>query len=188
MKRSFVIFFFLVVSCSSSSTPDNVVQNDVCDAVLGDGVTFSSGHVTVENISIEVEIADTAAERSQGLMCRESVASGTGMLFLFSSDQTSGFWMKNTYVALDIAYIDADGVIVDIREMRPCTALLDSEGHVIGEWPDFPEQCLDDQENYNGGTYPAGSTPQASYRSALEVPQGYFQANSVAVGDSVLQE
>ncbi|MBI4126319.1 MAG: DUF192 domain-containing protein [Deltaproteobacteria bacterium] len=167
----------MFVACGSS-VDDNLVHNDVCDAVLDDGVTFDEGTVVITKagggtISVDVEIADAAAERSQGLMCRESVPTGTGMWFAFTSDTTSGFWMKNTYVALDIAYMDSNGVIVDIREMQPCTAPIDSDGHLTGDWPDAPEECV-----------AAIANPSQAYRFTLEVPQGYYASQGVAVGDT----
>ena len=58
-------------------------------------------------------------ERSQGLMYRDEVPDGTGMLFVFTDNQVRSFWMANTYVALDIAYMDPSYVIVDIIAMEP---------------------------------------------------------------------
>lgn len=52
-------------------------------------------------------------------MFRQTLADGDGMLFIFPADTTSGFWMENTLVALSIAWIDADGVIVGLDDMQP---------------------------------------------------------------------
>ena len=51
------------------------------------------------------------AERQQGLMDRDSLAEDHGMLFVYSRPQTLSFWMRNTEIPLDIAYISQDGVI-----------------------------------------------------------------------------
>lgn len=69
--------------------------------------------------TVVAEVAATADERAQGLMYRENVPDGTGMLFVFQDNQTRAFWMANTYVALDIAYMDPSYRIVDIVAMEP---------------------------------------------------------------------
>ena len=69
------------------------------------------------NISLQVEIADTAPKRSQGLMYRKNLGINSGMLFAFPNDQYMHFWMKNTYIPLSIAFIDKDGVIFEILHM-----------------------------------------------------------------------
>lgn len=71
--------------------------------------------------TVQAEVARTAAERSQGLMYREDLPPGTGMLFVFPDTQVRSFWMQNTYVPLDIAFMDADLRIVDIQQMEPET-------------------------------------------------------------------
>lgn len=64
----------------------------------------------------EVEIADDPAERSQGLMFRETLADNAGMLFLYPEPQEVEFWMKNTPLSLDIVFVRADGSIARIAE------------------------------------------------------------------------
>lgn len=64
-----------------------------------------------------VEIADTPAERQTGLMHRNSLPSDRGMLFVFDESDYRSFWMRNTYVNLSIAYLDASGRIIDILDM-----------------------------------------------------------------------
>jgi len=63
-----------------------------------------------------VEIADTEATREKGLMYRKELPEGRGMLFDFFRDQPVGFWMKNTYIPLDMIFIRSDGRIVSIAE------------------------------------------------------------------------
>jgi len=69
--------------------------------------------------TVVAEVARTAEERSEGLMYREQVPDGTGMLFVFPDSQVRSFWMANTYVALDIAYMDPSFRVVDIVAMEP---------------------------------------------------------------------
>jgi len=52
-------------------------------------------------------------------MYRESLAKGKGMLFVFPDTQIRSFWMKNTFIPLDIAYIDAELKIINILAMEP---------------------------------------------------------------------
>jgi len=69
--------------------------------------------------TVVAEVAATAEERSEGLMYRDAVPDGTGMLFVFPDNQVRSFWMANTYVPLDIAYLDPSYRIVDIKQMEP---------------------------------------------------------------------
>lgn len=75
--------------------------------------------VIFEADTVLAEVASTSEERSEGLMYRESVPDGTGMLFVFPDNQVRSFWMANTYVALDIAYMDPSFRVVDIVSMEP---------------------------------------------------------------------
>ena len=72
-----------------------------------------------EPVEVEVEIADDDAERARGLMKRTELAEDAGMLFVFERERTLSFWMRNTLIPLSIAYIDAEGRIVDIEDMEP---------------------------------------------------------------------
>ena len=68
--------------------------------------------------TVQAELARSFEEREQGLMYRESLAKGRGMLFIFPDAQVRSFWMKNTFIPLDIAYLDAELRIVDIQAME----------------------------------------------------------------------
>lgn len=108
-----------------------------------------------------VEVADESAERSRGLMDREQLAEDAGMLFLYATEKpgSSGFWMYNTLIPLDIAFIDGEGRIVSTHTMTPC-----------------------------GSDAPAGcpvTRPGEPYRAALEVNAGLFEAHGIGAGDCV---
>lgn len=79
-------------------------------------IVVSQGAV---RIGVRVEVAATLAQRQQGLMFRTQLAEGEGMLFLFDRDVQTGFWMRNTLVALDIAYIGADLRVNEVRQGKP---------------------------------------------------------------------
>jgi uncharacterized membrane protein (UPF0127 family) len=70
-------------------------------------------------VGLRVEVAADDAARARGLMFRKSVPDGTGMLFVYEEDQIFSFWMKDTQVALSIAFIASDGRIAEIHDMRP---------------------------------------------------------------------
>lgn len=71
--------------------------------------------------TVIAEVARTPDERAEGLMYRESLPEGTGMLFVFQDVAIRSFWMQNTYVPLDIAFLDASFTLVDIQQMEPQT-------------------------------------------------------------------
>ena len=81
-------------------------------------VAAATALVVFADDTVRAEVANTAALRSQGLMYREVVPDGTGMLFVFEREAMRSFWMQNTYVALDVAFIDANFRIVDIQQME----------------------------------------------------------------------
>ncbi len=68
----------------------------------------------------DVEVADSSAEREQGLMNRESLAENSGMLFVFDSEGKHSFWMKDTLIALDMIWINSDMEVVDVQGADPC--------------------------------------------------------------------
>ncbi|MCH2155087.1 MAG: DUF192 domain-containing protein [Opitutales bacterium] len=68
---------------------------------------------------ILIQAAFTESERQKGLMYRREMDKDAGMLFVFETPQARGFWMKNTYIPLDIAYMTSDGVIREIYPMYP---------------------------------------------------------------------
>lgn len=70
-----------------------------------------------------VEIANDDASRARGLMFRDTLASGTGMLFVHDREERQAYWMKNTRIPLDILYFDAERRLVSQRrDTPPCTA------------------------------------------------------------------
>lgn len=75
--------------------------------------------LTINNITIQAELATTSAAHQQGLMYRASLPPDHGMLFVFASPVFQCFWMKNTPLPLSIAFIDAGGTITRIADMTP---------------------------------------------------------------------
>ncbi len=77
--------------------------------------------LTIRSEKIIVEVAATERERAQGLMFRRMLPENRGMLFVFPESAIHGMWMMNTYIPLSVAFIDEQGVIVNIEDMQPQT-------------------------------------------------------------------
>lgn len=121
---------------------------------------FSKGEALFDNgaapTTIDALIADTDELRNYGLMYRPRLATDKGMAFSFPEDVHYGFYMKNTLIPLSIAFFDADGVILEILDMEPCSE----------------DPCT---------IY----TPERSYRGALEVNQRMFAEWDITAGDTI---
>jgi len=87
-------------------------------------VTFKTSSVKVASHPLKVEVAADEPQRMQGLMFRKSLGREDGMLFIFDEPAYHSMWMKNTLIPLSVAFIDRDGVILNILDMEPQT--LDS--------------------------------------------------------------
>lgn len=119
------------LACSPSDDPGDQGRPQVADgagrspdsaARVGDGRPRPGpgyAWVIFGADTVVAEVAATAAERERGLMYREAVPDGTGMLFVFEDNRERAFWMANTYVPLDVAYMDPGYRIVDIVPMEP---------------------------------------------------------------------
>ncbi len=106
-----------------------------------------------EKVEVHVEIADDDYEQARGLMYRTALAEDRGMLFVFPDEEERSFWMRNTLIPLSVAFMDSEGRIVDIEDMKP----------------------LDDDPPHYVSAEPA--------RYALEVNKGFFEERGVEVGD-----
>jgi hypothetical protein len=81
---------------------------------------------------VEIEVADTPNEREYGLMNRSSMPADSGMLFDFEADRPVTMWMKNTYIPLDMVFVDAGGRVTHIApNAQPLSLdLIESGGPV----------------------------------------------------------
>lgn len=107
--------------------------------------------IRIGGVEVTAEIADNQELRAEGLMHRDSLPPNHGMLFVYGTAEVRSFWMRNTRLPLDIAFIDASGVIINIEQMEPQS----------------------DQNYYS----------QGPMMYALEMDQGWFEANGVGPGD-----
>jgi uncharacterized protein len=125
-----------VVACGRDKEPRVVIQTKA------------------DEVNVHVEVADSRTERERGLMGRRELPDDAGMVFVFPTDSTSAFSMKDTLIPLSIAFYDESGRIVRILDMEPCRR----------------DPC-------------ALYDPEASYRGALEVNRGAFERWGVRKGD-----
>ena len=111
--------------------------------------------ITVGQVAVMVEVADTEALRGQGLSGRSDLPNGKGMLFVFDTDGSWGIWMKDMQFSIDILFVDAGGVITTIYRSIP---------------PD---------------SYPEVFYPTAPVRYVVELPAGFAAAQGIKVGSTL---
>lgn len=92
------------------------------------GVAALAAHAEMPRIDlvagmyrIDAEVAADQQNRMIGLMHRQAMAPNQGMLFVFPQENTHCMWMRNTLIPLSVAFIDRDGVIINIENMQPQT-------------------------------------------------------------------
>lgn len=111
---------------------------------------FDTAPLTIEtaerSITLTVELADSGAQKAQGLMFRRTLAEDHGMLFDYGAPKTIRMWMRNTFIPLDMIFIGADGRVVDIAERTtpmseriiasraPARAVLEVNGGAADRW------------------------------------------------------
>jgi uncharacterized membrane protein (UPF0127 family) len=75
--------------------------------------------LSVNGHKLTAEVARTYPDRAQGLMHRRMLPENRGMLFIFTNVELHSMWMMNTYVPLSVAFLDVNGVIINIADMEP---------------------------------------------------------------------
>jgi len=130
-----------VAGCGGSGAPPRIVP-----------VSLSQGSSTVQ---ISAQVAATPADRNRGLMGRKALGPDSGMLFLFPTPVKIGFWMKDTLIPLDIAFI-SHGRVIEVDTMTPCR---------VAPCPI--------------------TTPALGYDQALEVNAGFFERAGISAGAGV---
>lgn len=118
--------------------------------------SLSTRTIIVGTTPLLVEVANTDAERQQGLSDRASLPQRRGMLFIFANPGNYGFWMKDMRFAIDIVWIDAAGVVVTIAD------------------------------NVSPDTYPQSYHSTAPAQYVLEVPAGFAKKQGIALGTKVV--
>lgn len=100
-----------------------IVFVSVCSVILycfvAPSVSLPEYRLEIGDVGLLVELAAAPEERSRGLMFRRQLDQERGMLFVFDSPGEWGFWMKNTFIPLSIAFIDSEKKILNIEDMQP---------------------------------------------------------------------
>ena len=109
--------------------------------------------------TVELELAESITQHAYGLMNRTRLSSNSGMIFVFENEEPRQFWMKNTLIDLDIAYIDKEKTIIDIQTMKSPKTIMQNE---------LP-------------TYP--SKKPAQY--AIEMNAGWFKKHKIKLGGKI---
>ena len=109
--RNLIAAVFLVASFTSGLLPASSLAQVNKDLPVID--------LTIKTAKLKAEVAADANTRTIGLMNRFSLKPDQGMIFVFAQSEQLGFWMRNTFVPLSIAYIDNKGVILNIVDMKP---------------------------------------------------------------------
>lgn len=98
------------------------------------------------NQQVDIEIADTEYERQTGLMYRETMEDNQGMLFIYANEAPRSFYMKNTYIPLDLIFYDKDSTVVSFIENavpldetslpseKPAQFILELNAGKVDEW------------------------------------------------------
>ena len=162
LEIALVLFSLLLAGCGGeAATSDSGSATTIAVPDSRQQTTTSASElrtVTIESsrgeeVEVQVEIADDTPEQMRGLMYRTALVEDRGMLFVYPDEEQRTFWMKNTLIPLSIAFMDSEGRIVDIQDMKP----------------------LDDKPPHYVSAEPA--------RYALEVNKGFFEERGVRVGD-----
>lgn len=129
---------FSVASCGAANGPGDASEDRRSPGVSAsssdnerasqEGPGRGMAWVIFGSDTVVAEVAATPEERREGLMYREELPEGTGMLFVFPDEDLRSFWMSNTFIPLDIGFIDAHNRLVDVKQMEPeDTDLTDSD-------------------------------------------------------------
>ena len=121
-KKCLYLFLTIILSCTATVH----IRVPSCHGELKRNKVLP---ISAAGIELEVELATTQEEQMLGLMYRKTLGENDGMLFVFPEERRLSFWMRNTRIPLSIAFIKADGRVVQIDSMKPFS--LDS--HVSQE-------------------------------------------------------
>lgn len=88
-------------------------------------VNFPRGTIKIDNVTLDVQVAETDEARARGLMFQEQLPYDQGMIFVINNEQVIPIWMQNMQFPLDIIWFDSNGNIVHISKyVQPCQSAL----------------------------------------------------------------
>jgi len=114
LSASAILFFTLATAARADSPPMDLGTYPRATLEIVQHAGDSA-----RRFSFDVWVADTPARSEQGLMYVRDLPAGRGMVFPFTPPRVVGFWMKNTYIELDMLFIDSGGHVVKIIERAP---------------------------------------------------------------------
>jgi len=147
---TYSLFYFFLSSASSNNMPKLNNSSELSSR------GWNSTHVKISNVTILTWIADDDEKRELGLMYVRKLDENEGMIFIFEDEGIYAFWMKNTYLPLDIIFVDKNMKIVDMQSMEPCNG---SECRLY-----YPSEKI---------------------KYAIEVNSGFCNKNRIKIGDEI---
>jgi len=88
---------------------------------------FPQGIIKIDDVTLQVQIADTTPLQTRGLMFQETLPYDKGMLFIFEDEGIRSMWMLNMQFSLDVIWLDAQGTVVHIeKDTQPCKSALET--------------------------------------------------------------
>ena len=131
------------------------VVNEISPSTSPDFVTYNQTEIKIGDATVTADIAETHAQRVQGLSGRVSLEEDEGMFFIFEKDDSHGIWMKDMLMSIDIIWIDKDFIVVHF------------------------------EKNVSPDTYPKSFTSPVDARYVLEVPAGFIERSEVRLLEKV---
>ncbi|MBK8456981.1 MAG: DUF192 domain-containing protein [Phyllobacteriaceae bacterium] len=124
LKRFFLVLSLLVFAQTGATRADiggQIIATDPFPLIA---------ETAAGRVYFSIEIADDPNERERGLMFRDDLAKNHGMLFVFEKSGEVGFWMKDTPLALDLVFIDENGIVAAVRRGEPLSMAVIAPGVV----------------------------------------------------------
>lgn len=132
----------------------------------------------INNINLEVELADTLEKRATGLSNRDSLQDGHGMLFVYQEPGFYSFWMKEMQFPIDIIWINP------VRSKTPEASAAQEVGRT-SNGVDDAWKIVDIAKNVQPDSFPQTFQPQEPAQYVLEVNAGFSGENNIEIGDFV---
>jgi uncharacterized protein len=112
------------------------------DSRLAD-VNFPRGIVKIDNVTLNVQIAETDAQRARGLMFQDQLPYDQGMIFVVDNEQVIPIWMLNMQFPLDVIWFDSNGNVVHIAKyLQPCQSALETVTCAVDNGGDKPAKYV----------------------------------------------
>jgi len=159
IKNLFLVFLLLIFITILFSILFFKVKEEPSKFITSSDLSnrgWNSTEIKINNVTIFAWIADDEEKRALGLMHIKKLEENEGIIFIFEDEGIHQFWMKNTYLPLDILFIDKNLKIIDIQSMEPCNM----------------NECI---------LY----SPPRSIKYAIEVERGFCTRNGIKIDDEV---